>query len=204
MTAVSDDGTLYGDNPLGSEPPGFIKPSKECKLSTSDRRYAGLGLYAQYSGRGAIQLSYNFNYSWISMELFQDYRLVRYPNLITTTDRIKFNGKSEYFGFPGPNPNGNNQLPIYISNSTPPARMMAYITAICFWMRPRSNRKISCHQCMLEPTKIGITGVNLIVNNDSGCINGTWAWNKIQYYIRICKILDIDPHPTIICQPSIN
>jgi hypothetical protein len=204
LTAVSDDGTLYGDNPVGNEHKGLIKPSKECILSLTDRRYAALGVYAQYGGRGGIQLSYNFNYSWVSLELFNDYRLVRYPNLITTTDRTKFNGKPEYFGFPGKNPNGNNKLPIEINSTTPPARMMSYITAICFWMLPRSGRSVSCHQCMLEPTKIGITGVNLIVNNDSGCINGTWAWNKVQYYIRICKILNIDPYCTIICPPNIK
>lgn len=202
LVAVADDGTLYGDNPIGSEPPGFIKPSKECKLSVTDRRYAALGVYCQYGGRGSIQLSYNFNYCYISLELFGDYRLVRFPNLITTTDRKNFNGKPEYFGFPGINPKGNNQLPPDISATTPPARMMAFITAVCFWMLPRSGRKLSCHQCMLEPNKIGITGVNLIVNNDSGCINGTWAWNKVQYYIRICKIFNIDPFSTIICPPN--
>lgn len=204
LTAVSDDGTLYGDNPIGSEPKGFIKPSKECKLSVTNRQYAGLGVYAQYGGRGGIQLSYNFNYSYISLELFNDYRLVRFPNLIITTDRKNFNGKPEYFGFPGLNPKGNNQLPKDISDTTPYSRMMAYITAICFWMLPRSGRKISCHQCMLDPTRIGITGVNLIVNNDSGCINGTWAWHKIQYFIRICNIFGIDPYPVIICPPSIK
>jgi len=201
LVAVSDDGTMYGDNPIGNDDKSLIKPSKDCKISVTDRKYAVLGVYGQYGGRGGIQLSYNYNYSYISLELFNDYRLVKYPNLITTTDRIRFNGKSQYFGFPGPNIKGDNQLPKYISNTTPPARMMAYITAICFWMLPRSGRKISCHECMLQPTKFGITSVNLIVNNDSGCHQGTWAWNKNQYYIRICNIFKINPHTTIICPP---
>lgn len=203
LVAVSDDGTLYGDQPVGNDK-NIVKPSKECIISVSDRKYAVLGPYGQYGGRGAIQLSYNFNYSWISLELFNDYRLVRFPNLITTTDRVKFNRLPYYFGFPGPNNGGNNQLPLDISSTTPPARMLAYITAICFWMLPRSGRTISCHECMLEPTKIGITGVNLIVNNDSGCQVGTWAYNKNIYYTRICKIFNINPETTIICPPYIK
>jgi hypothetical protein len=202
LVGVSDDGTLYGDLPSGDDK-NIVKPSKECIRSVSDRRYAALGPYGQYGGRGAIQLSYNFNYSWVSLELFNDYRLVRFPNLIITTDRNNFNGLPYYFGFPGVNEGGNNKLPINISSTTPPARMMAYITAICFWMLPRSGRKISCHECMLEPNKIGITGVNLIVNNDSGCNVGTWAYNKNIYYKRICNILKIDPQPTLICPPFI-
>lgn len=203
LAAVSDNGTVYGDIPTGTDA-NIVKPTKECIKSTTDRRFAALGPYCQYGGRGAIQLSYNFNYSWTSLELFNDYRLIRFPNLIITTDRIKFNGLPYYFGFPGPNEGGNNQLPLNISSTTPPARMMAYITAICFWMLPRSGRSISCHECMLQPTKIGITGVNLIVNNDSGCKVGTWAYNKNIYYKRICNIFNIDSTPTLICPPFIK
>ena len=200
LVAVSDDGTLYGDNPRGSDA-STVKGTSSLIQSTTDRRYASGGVYSQYGGRGAIQLSYNYNYSTCSLELFGDYRLARYPNLIITTDRTFFNGKSEIFGFPGPQPNGNNKLPLEILRTTPPARMMAWITAICFWMLPRSNRPISCHQCMLEPTKYGITGVNLIVNNDSGCKPG-WAYKKVEYYKRICSILGIDWDKTIICPPN--
>ena len=199
LAGVSDDGTLYGDNCKDKD----VKPSKECIPSTTDPKYAALGPYAQYGGRGAIQLSYNFNYTSCSLELFGDYRLVRYPNLIITTDRLNFNGKPFYFGFPGPNKNGNNQLPKNILDTTPPARMMAWISTICFWMLPRSGKKISCHECMLNPTKYGITSVNMIVNNQSGCTPGTWAANKNKYYIRICNILGIDPLPTIICPAQI-
>lgn len=202
LVAVSDDGTLYGDNPKGLDA-SSVKPTKMLVRSTTDRRYASGGVYSQYGGRGAIQLSYNFNYSTCSLELFNDYRLAKYPNLIITTDRVNFNRKPEIFGFPGPNPNGKNKLPDSIANTTPPARMMAWITAICFWMLPRSGRPISCHQCMLEPKRYGITGVNIIVNNDSGCKPG-WAFNKVEYYKRICSILGINPDKTIVCPPGLK
>jgi len=85
LVAVSDDGTLYGDNPQGSDAL-TVKPSNTI-TNTKDRAYASGGVYSQYGGRGAIQLSYNYNYSTCSLELFGDYRLARYPNLIITTDR---------------------------------------------------------------------------------------------------------------------
>jgi hypothetical protein len=201
LVAVSDDGTLYGDNPQGSDAL-TVKPSNTI-TNTKDRAYASGGVYSQYGGRGAIQLSYNYNYSTCSLELFGDYRLARYPNLIITTDRTFLNGKPEIFGFPGTQPNGNNKLPLNILRTTPPARMMAWITAICFWMLPRSGRSISCHQCMLEPTRYGITCVNLIVNNDSGCKPG-WAYNKVEYYKRICSILGISHDKTIVCPPNVE
>lgn len=202
LVAVSDDGTLYGNNPKGNNITS-IKPTSALVKNLNDRKYSSMGVYCQYGGRGAIQLSYNFNYSTISLELFNDYRLAQYPNLIITTDRLRFNNKSEIYGFPGPNPNGNNQLPKIISDTTPPARMMAWITAISFWMLPRSGKKISCHECMINPQKYGITCVNLIVNNESGCKNGTWASNKLEYYKRICNILQVDFNKTIIC-PATN
>ena len=202
LVAVSDDGTLYGDKPLGKDSL-VIKPTNMLVKSTTDRKYASGGVYSQYGGRGAIQLSYNFNYSNCSLELFNDYRLAKYPNLIITTDRENFNRKPEIFGFPGPIPNGKNKLPANVTKTTPSARMMAWITAICFWMLPRSGRPISCHKCMLEPKRYGITSVNIIVNNDSGC-NPGWAYNKVEYYKRICSILDINFDKTIICPPLLK
>jgi len=198
LCAVSDNGTLYGNNCKVDN----VIPTSELKLSTTDPKYSSLGFYTQYGGRGAIQLSYNFNYCYCSLDLFNDYRLVRYPNLIITTDRKNFLGKSKYFGFPGINRDGNNKLPLEILQTTPPARMMGWITAIHFWMTIRSGRKISCHDCMDNPYKIGITGTNLIVNNQSGC-TPSWAADKLKYYIRICKILGIEYENTIICPPGI-
>jgi hypothetical protein len=199
--AVSDDGTLYGNNCKGDD---TVKSTSELKLSTTDPRYTSLGFYTQYGGRGSIQLSYNYNYCDCSYDLFKDYRLVRYPNLITTTDRHTFLGKSNYFGFPGKNTNGNNQLPIEISNTTPSARILSWVSGLWFWMTLRSGRKISCHECMEDPYKFGITSVNIIVNNQSGCVENTWASEKIKYYIRICKILKIDFTDTIICPSTID
>lgn len=206
LVAVADDGTLYGDSPLTNDPEELssIKGSSEViGKPITDRRYAALGLYGRYGGRGAIQLSYNYNYSECSIALFGDYRLARFPNLITTTDRDNFLGKPEYFGFPGPNPGGNNKLPKKIADTTPPARILAWATCLWFWMdRNRSGRKVSCHQAMLEPRRMGITTCNMIINNDSGCKNGTWAWNKNRYYERICKIMGVDVDGTIVCPPA--
>jgi hypothetical protein len=203
LCGVSDDGTIYGDEPRGDT--SIVRPSSEViGKSKTDRKFACLGPYCQYGGRGAIQLSYNFNYSDCSIDLFNDYRLIRFPNLIVTTDRIKFNGMPEVFGFPGENEKGNNQLPKNILDTTPPARMMAWLTCLWFWMIPRSGRQIGCHEAMMKPEKYGITSVNIIVNNDSGCRNGTWAWNKNRYYERICAILGLPVQKTIVCPPAIK
>lgn len=127
---------------------------------------------------------------------------MKYPNLIITTDREKFLGKPFYFGFPGPNPGGNNKLPEFISNTTPVARIMGWLVCLWFWMdKNRSGRKISCHQAMLDPYNIGITTANAIINNQSGLIKGTWAYNKNLYYIRICKILGVNSENTIVSPP---
>lgn len=198
LVAVSDDGTLWGDEPV-NEKVGKVYPSKDLVKSYTDRRYASLGPYSIYSGRGAIQLSYNYNYSDCSISLFNDYRLVKYPNLIITTDREKFLDKPFYFGFPGINEGGNNQLPQWIKDETPSARVVAFITCFWFWMdKNRSGRTMSCHQCMLEPFKYGITGCNMIINNQSGEYG--WAKSKVLYYKRVCKIMGI---PEYIFEKSI-
>ena len=192
LVAVDKYGNLYGDNPLGNDA-HTVKPKNNLP---SDKPPP----YIQYGGRGAIQLSYNFNYSQISLELFKDYRLVKYPNLITTTNRSTFNNQPYYFGFPGPNPDGKNNLPDNILNTTPSAKLMAWITSIAFWMKPRSGRSISCHYAMNDPS-FGITTTNLIINNQSGCTT-SWAYNKVQYYKRICKIFNINDNiieSSIIC-----
>ncbi len=187
--AVSDNGTLVKE---GSSQEG------------NSRNYTCSGPYCQYGGRGAIQLSYNYNYTDCSLALFNDLRLVQYPNLIITTDREKFNGLSFYFGFPGPNLNGANRLPEEIANSTPPARRLAFITCLWFWMVPRSGRKISCHYSMVNWKTHGITSCNMIINNQSGCTT-SWAYNKILYYRRICKIFEIPDdivQSSIVCPPN--
>jgi hypothetical protein len=201
LIGVSDDGTLWGDSPINNNV-GEVLPTSLYKQSTTDRKYAALGPYSQYGGRGAIQLSYNYNYTECSIALFNDYRLVKYPNLITTTDRKFFLNKPYYFGFPGPNPDGNNQLPEFLLNTTPPARIMAWLVCFWFWMDvSRSGRVISCHQAMLQPYTIGITTVNAIINNQSGLIKGSWAYNKNLYFIRVCKILGVNSENTLVNPP---
>ena len=202
LAAVSDDGTLYGDEPRSTR--DKIKSVKELVLSTTDRKYACLGTYCQYGGRGAIQISYNYNMSDCSIDLFNDYRLIKYPNLIITSDRDTWNGEPKVFGFPGPNEGGRNKLPSEITNTTPPARLMAWTTCFWFWMIPRSGRSVSCHHCMLNYKTHSITGVNLIVNNQSGLIEGTWAAKKIVYYKRICNIFGIPWEGTIANPPAIK
>ncbi len=193
--SVSDSGKLWGNPANNNKNDPMLKeinPISNYKLEIDNRDYASLSPVSQYGGRGAIQLSYNYNYTECSLALFGDYRLVAYPNLITTTDRINFLGKPYYFGFPGKNVNGNNQLPDYIYSTTPSARILAWAVCIWFWMdRNRSGRTISCHQAQMKPYEIGITTVNAIINNQSGLIQGSWAFKKIQYYKRICKILKI-------------
>lgn len=205
LVAVADDGTVYGDEPQTTDPTerALIRPSSEVLgKPITNRKYAAHGMYGRYGGRGAIQLSYNYNYSECSLALFGDYRLARFPNLITTTDRENWMGKPEYFGFPGPNRGGANKLPQDILTSTPPARILAWATCLWFWMdRNRSGRKVSCHQAMMAPWRMGITTCNMIVNNDSGCSKG-WAWNKNRYYERICKIMGVESRGTIICPPA--
>lgn len=202
LLGVSHDGTLYGDKPVNTKVGEVLPSSSVQRGNPLDPKYNNLSPVSQYGGRGMIMLSYNYNYSECSLALFGDYRLVRYPNLIITTDRENFNGKSEYFGFPGPNINGNNSLPQWIKDSTPPARQLAFITCLWFWMDAnRSGRKISCHQCMQDPYKIGICGTNLIVNNQDGLTGGSWAANKNEYYRRICKIFGLPDYEKTIVRP---
>jgi hypothetical protein len=186
LAGVSDNGTLYGTGSLSKT--DILIPPSNLKINSTDATYTCMGTYCQYSGRSFQQLSYNYNYSPCSIDLFGDYRLVKYPNLLITVDVDTWNGLPQIFGFPGPNPGGKNKLPDNIKRTTPSARQMATISSLWFWMTLRSGRNLSCHQAMMSPSKYGITCVNLIVNNQSGLENGTWASKKILYYKRICKI----------------
>jgi hypothetical protein len=202
LVGVSHDGTLYGDKPINTIVGDVLPSNNVIRGDLNNPKYNNLSPVSQYGGRGMIMLSYNYNYSECSISLFGDYRLVKYPNLIITTDRNNFNNLPFYFGFPGPNINGNNPLPEWIKNSTPSARQLAYITCLWFWMdNNRSGRKISCHECMQEPERIGITGTNLIINNQDGLTAGTWAANKNEYYRRICKIFNLQNFERTIVRP---
>ena len=202
LAGVSDDGTLYGDEPASST--DTVIPTSQLVPSKTDRKYACLGAYCGYGGRNLQQLSYSFSYSWCSIDLFGDYRLVRYPNLLITSDRNTWNGLPAVFGFPGPNEGGKNQLPANIAQTTPPAQVLGCVSSLWFWMTLRSGRPISCHDSMLQPMKYGITAVNLIVNNQSGLEAGSWAAQKITYYKRICNLMGISYNGTIVDPPGIK
>ncbi len=201
LAGVSDDGTLYGDG-ISSQQDSAVVPVQQLARATG-RKASALGAYACYGGRGAIQLSYNYNYTYASLDLFNDYRLVRYPNLLITVDRETFAGQPAVFGFPGPAPNGANKLPNRIATSTPPARVMAWVSGLWFWMKRHDGKRLSCHDAMSNCKQYGITACNLLVNNQSGLTAGTWAAKKIEYYKRICDILNVSYEGTIVPPASI-
>lgn len=204
LTAVSDDGTLYGDQPLAEQ--SSVLPSIQA-TGGGDRKTTCLGAYCQYGGRGVQQLSYNFNYAPTSLTLFGDYRLIRYPNLIVTQDREGFHGHPEAFGFPGPNAGGNNRLPDSVASTTPEARVLAWVTSLYFWMGETSSRGMTCHQAMMKPKEYGITSANVIVNRQDGCTDGQWAKSKVAYYRRVAALLGVDSatvESTIICPGKLS
>lgn len=187
--AVADDGTLWGEFPKPTNE--VIKLKKDYVQSLSNRSTTSMGTYSIYSGRNATMLSYNFNMTDFSLDIFKDYRVVRYPNLLTTVDRKTWNNIPECFGFPGPNPGGKNLLPVNIDTTTPDARIVGWLSALHFWMIPRSGRPISCHECMLQPDTYGaMLDICIIVNNQDG-VNppNSWASYKLKYYKRILDIM---------------
>jgi len=213
LAAVSDDGTLWiqkkGATSNSPYPDKNYNNGLDIKTPypvgnteySDNRSYIAMGPYAQYVGRGADQLSYNYNYSKCSLDIFGDFRLVQYPNLIVTTDRINLNkdkfsdlkpSAAYYFGFPGKNPGGDNKLPQNILDTTPSARILAWVTALWFWMMEKRDG-LTCHQAMLDSNKYGITMTNYIINNQLGCNPSEWVGKKVAYYKRICKIFNITP-----------
>jgi hypothetical protein len=200
LCCVSQTGILYGDESRSKK--DVVVSSKELVRGSDDPKYTCKETFCTFSGKSVIQLSYNYGYSDCSIDLFGDYRLVRFPNLLVTTDRKTWNGHPKTFGFPGPNPDGRNPLPSDVDRTTPTARILGQASALWFWMTPRSGRKISCHGCMLQPTKYGITSVNCVVNNQSGLVAGTWAADKLDFYRRICRIMGIDCSKTIVSPPG--
>jgi len=200
LTVVSQDGTLYGDQSRSKK--DVLVPFSKIRQGSKDPRDSCSEAFCSFQGRSILQLSYHFNASDCSTDLFGDYRLVRYPNLLVTVDRVKWNGFPKIFGFPGPRLDGSNPLPKDVEETTPDARILGHLSCLWFWMTPRSGRKISCHGCMLQPTKYGITSVNCVVNNQSGLDKGTWAADKLDFYRRICRILNIEASKTIVSPPG--
>ena len=210
---VSTDGTLYKPGGVSLATTNKNAPWNQVVASTGDTtketcRDGFVG--CQYGGRGAQQLSYNFNYNDCSLALFGDYRLSKWPNLLTSTNR-EHPGDAPYlctaanqhvcddmFGFPG------GSLPADILATTPTARELAWLTSLWFWMDPeRSGYAFSCHDAMLEP-KLGFTCTTMIINGQSSCQEGTWAAAKQVYFKQICKYLGL-PEPVVHCEdPAIG
>ncbi|MCH9716847.1 MAG: hypothetical protein K0U52_07145 [Gammaproteobacteria bacterium] len=212
---ASGSGMLYGSDSKATQNVDVawnqLTPLTGSQLQTCPLHQAGAHcrcpsdqLSCQYGGRGAIQLSYDFNYNDCSLALFGDYRLALWPNLISATDRddptnypyLCNAGNQDMctksFGLPG--------LPQDIKQSTPSARQMAWLTCLWFWMsRDRSGFNYSCHDAMQEPSTLGITCVNSIINGQYGCTAGQWAAEKNEYFKRVCKILGVGWQGNIVC-----
>ncbi|CAE8586964.1 unnamed protein product [Polarella glacialis] len=119
----------------------------------------------QYGGRGAIQLSYWYNYNQASLDLFGDFRLIVWPNLIIGLEYGKV-----------------LEIPGDVLSDTPAPPVMAWLTCFWFWMTHRSGYSFSAHDAM--QLGYGITCVNMIINGQAGCSPGEWATEKNVFFIR--------------------
>ena len=186
MGGISSDGTLYtGDIDYSTfKKSNFWDDSWNkqnnykniCNGDTTSSKCSCLpgDIFCQYGGRGAIQLSYYFNYSPCSLELFGDFRLVVWPNLIIGTH----NGGTAI------------TIPDDVLDDTPSAEVLGWLTCFWFWMTNRSSYSFSSHDAMQK--EYGITCVNSIVNGQSGCTEGTWAHEKNTFFKKICKAFGIN------------
>lgn len=172
-----------------------------CAEDDGDCRCLPNDFACQYVGRGPTQLTGNINYTDCSLVLYQDLRLVKWPNLLTTTDRTAtthennaymqkcimdghtLNDCNSLFAFAG------GPLPAVILNTTHSARVLAWLTTLFFWMdTARSGKQLSCHQAMLNDD-LGFSCAAFIINGN-GC---TEDQPKLLYYPIICGILKVDP-----------
>ena len=174
-----------------------------CGADDPDCRCLANDFSCQYVGRGPTQLTGTPNYTDCSLALYGDYRLVQWPNLITTVDRNSDGRNSLYyqkcvasgrsakecsslFTFPG-------SVPPEILSSTHDARVLLWLTTLFFWMdKYRSGYNgLSCHDAILDDD-IGFSCVaNIINNNGCGC-DGSNQFNskKLRYYPGLCAILN--------------
>ena len=196
--SISSDGTLY----IGITDYSTITKSRfwnsswnkqhnynECSNDKTSKKCVCLSddIFCQYGGRGAIQLSYNYNYTQCSLDLFGDFRLVVWPNLIIGIH----NGGTAI------------EIPDEVLKDTPDSKTLGWLTCFWFWMTNNSGYLFSCHDAIQKG--YGITCANLIINNQSGCDIGTWASYKNEYFKRICTAFDIsdkDIKNNIICNPD--
>ena len=169
-----------------------------CPLDDPSCRCLPNDFGCQYVGRGPTQLTGNVNYTDCSLALFDDIRLVKWPNLITATNR-ETSPSNEYIKMCVTKKLGTLQecqssfafsssLPLIIKTTTPPARVLLWMTAIFFWMdKHRSVAQISSHDAMLDD-ELGFSCAANIING-----NGCYKAPKITYYPEICNILEVTP-----------
>ena len=174
------------------------KSLTECASDDPTCRCMTWDYACQYPGRGPTQLTGNINYTDCSLGLFKDIRLVKWPNLMTATNResepantyidmcSKTTKPSEkcksLFTFPGA-----IKLPQEIIDDTPPARVLTWLSTLYFWMdKNRSQASISCHDAVLDPT-LGFSCATDIINGN-GCKAA-----KLDYYPGICAVIGVAP-----------
>ena len=174
------------------------KSLTECAADDPTCRCMTWDYACQYPGRGPTQLTGNVNYTDCSLGLFNDIRLVKWPNLMTATNResepantyidmcSKTTKPSEkcksLFTFPGA-----IKLPQEIIDDTPPARVLTWLSTLYFWMdKNRSQASISCHDAVLDPT-LGFSCATDIINGN-GCLAA-----KLDYYPGICAVIGVAP-----------
>lgn len=224
FACVSSDGTMWQGNPstikntnpdtknLFTFKTFTEKDKNSCADNDPSCRCLPGDMSCEYVGRGPTQLTGNSNYSDCSMSFFGDLRLIRWPNLITTTDRSNPYNQDSFFlkncegdgntcksilGFPGSGP------PDIILNTTPPARTLIWATTLWFWMNQyRSGfNGISCHDSMMNPDTMGIACVTQIVNATACSGQGD---TKGDYYRAICKVLGVIPDENVCPLSKLN
>lgn len=183
-----------------------------CAANDKDCRCLQDDFACQYIGRGATQLTGNINYTDCSLMLYKDLRLVKWPNLLITTDRTGATRENNVymkqcimgghtqeqcnsmFAFPG------GDLPPVILETTHSARVLAWLTSLFFWMdTARSGKTLSCHQAMLNDD-LGFSCAAIIINGN-GC---TKDQPKLLYYPILCDILKVDPGKLCTTTPGFN
>jgi len=167
MNCVSDTGA-YG------EPVGDF-----CCAQTGDARDC------QYSGRGAIQLSWGDNYKELDQLLGLDYALLHNPYLLTSSD--------------------HTFVPDAVKEKLPSVRALVWLSAIYYWMHTRDfgiSYIPSSHSLLYDPASFGecipegTSGFAETINNINGALEcgsdtNERMLNRVFQYKRISEILEV-------------